>query len=256
MPMPSVQFGEYRFAPGFWPTVAFAMLFPSLVGLGVWQAQRAGEKQLLVDRQASGVLAAPLDLSRTRSLGEADRYRPAVVGGRYLDSQQWLLDNRIHMGQPGYHVFTPFVIDGEAAPSLLVNRGWVAVGESREHLPVLPLPPGRVELRGHLDTPASVGMVLGEVPLESVDDKVRVLSLDIEALGRARGMALLPFALVIDEAMPGVLQYDWAPVPPMGPEKHLGYAVQWFGLSVALLIIYVGVNTRRNPDGGGNHVNT
>ena len=47
-------------------------------------------------------------------------------------------------------------------------------------------------------------------------------------------------ALVADEDQPGVLQYDWSPIPQMGPEKHLGYAVQWFGLAVALTLIYFG----------------
>jgi surfeit locus 1 family protein len=138
---------------------------------------------------------------------------------------------------------------------LLVNRGWVAVGASRGYLPELPLPTGPVELSGRLDSPASVGMTLGEEPLQSIESRVRVLSLDIAALAHARGLELLPYALVLDEDAPGGLQYDWSPIPQMGPEKHLGYAVQWFGLSVALLIIYIGVNTRRDPNNnGGKHV--
>ena len=55
----------------------------------------------------------------------------------------------------------------------------------------------------------------------------------------------MPLTLVLDEGQSGGLQYDWAPSTVMGPERHLGYAVQWLALAVALLIIYVGVNTRR-----------
>ena len=73
-------------------------------------------------------------------------------------------------------------------------------------------------------------------------------------MAKARDLPLLKYALVIDEGEPGGLQYDWSPIPPMGPEKHLGYAVQWFGLAVALLIIYVGVNSRRDPEDGEPHV--
>jgi cytochrome oxidase assembly protein ShyY1 len=136
----------------------------------------------------------------------------------------------------------------------LVNRGWVAVGATREFLPALPLPEGPVTLSGRLDSPASVGIVIGEVPLESVEDKVVLQSLDIASLGAARDMDLLRYALVVDEGQPGGLQYDWSPIPAMGPEKHLGYAVQWFGLAVALLIIYIGVNTHRNGDDRDHHV--
>ncbi len=254
MSLPALQIGSYRFAPALWPSVAFAIVFPVLLGLGYWQMTRAVEKQDLVEQRAATEVVAPLAIGSATQLGDEDRYRPAVVRGRYAAEQQWLLDNRVYRGQPGYHVFTPFVIEGEVAPSLLVNRGWVAVGETREYLPRLPVPEQAVSLRGRLDLPASVGLVIGEVPLQSVEDRVLVQSLDIQALAAARGLQLQRYALVIDEGQPGGLQYDWSPIPQMGPEKHLGYAVQWFGLAVALLIIYVGVNPRRNGRGGDKHV--
>lgn len=256
MKIPSLQLGRYRFAPGLWPTLAFIALFPLLLGLGLWQTERAAAKQALLEQRAAGELEAPLHLTGRSVLTEGDRYRPAQVRGEYVMDQQWLLDNRVHRGQPGYHVFTPFRLQGELRPSLLVNRGWIAVGASREFLPLLPVPEGEVSLAGRLDSPASVGLVVGEVPLESVADRVLVQSLDIAALAKARDLPLLRYALVIDEGQAGGLQYDWSPIPQIGPEKHLGYAVQWFGLAAALLIIYVGVNTRRNGNDGDDHVRT
>lgn len=246
----ALQFGQYRFAPRLWPSLAFALLFPVLLGLGAWQMERAGAKQALVEQRAAGEADRPLDLNAVKDLGAAERYRLATARGYYVGEQQWLLDNRVHRGQAGYHVFTPMRLVGDTAPTLLVHRGWVGVGASREFLPALPVPQGLVELSGRLDSPASVGLVVGEVPLHSVADKVVVQSLDISALSGVRGLDLRRFALVIDDGQPGGLQYDWSPIPAMGPEKHLGYAVQWFGLAVALLIIYVGVNTRRNSRRG------
>jgi surfeit locus 1 family protein len=254
MSFSGLQLGTLRFRPSLWPTVAFLLLLPLLLGLGIWQLERAGVKQALVEQRAAGEVSPPIDLALTTGVGPGDRYRPALVRGHYDGSQQWLLDNRVYLGQPGYHVFTPFVVRGSERPTLLVNRGWVAVGESREYLPRLPVPGGDVELRGHLDSPASVGLVLGEPPLQSIEDRVAVLSLDIAALAAAKELDLLPYALVLDEDQPGALQYDWSPVPEMGPEKHLGYAVQWFGLAVALIIIFVGVNMRRDDDNGEKHV--
>lgn len=254
MKIPSVQVGRYRFAPAFWPSLVFAAVFPFLLSLGFWQMDRAVAKQALVEQRAARELPPPLMLDAGMRLTGDDRYRAAQVRGQYDDEQQWLLDNRVYAGLPGYHVFTPFRIEGDAAPSLLVNRGWVSVGETREFLPLLPVPADTVTLVGRLDSPASVGLVIGDVPLESIADRVLVQSLDIAALADARDMTLLPYALVIDEGQPGSLQYDWSPIPPMGPEKHLGYAVQWFGLAVALLIIYVGVNTRRDGNDGNKHV--
>ncbi len=252
--MPYLRLGNYRFAPAFWPTVAFVLVMALLLSLALWQMDRAQAKQALVEKRAAGEIAAPIRLSGATQLTAADRYRPANVTGRFDTGQQWLLDNRIFRGQAGYHVFTPFIPHGENRPSLLVNRGWVSVGETREFLPQLAVPERSVTLHGRLDSPASVALVLGVPPLESIEDRVRVQALDIAALAEARGLSLLKYALVIDEGEPGALQYDWSPIPPMGPEKHLGYAVQWFGLAVALLIIYVGVNSRRDPEDGEPHV--
>lgn len=254
MKFPIISAGRYRFAPSLWPTLVFLAVFPLLLLLGYWQMDRAHAKQALVEQRAATEIATPLSLRTDTMLRTSDRYRPASVTGRYIDEQQWLLDNRVYRGQPGYHVYTPFVIDGARSPGLLVNRGWVAVGASREFLPRLPVTDEPVTLSGRLDSPASVGLVIGEVPLESVADRVLVQSLDIAALAAVRGMDLKAYALVLDDGQPGGLQHDWSPIPQMGPEKHLGYAVQWFGLAVALLIIYIGVNTRRNGRDGGKHV--
>jgi cytochrome oxidase assembly protein ShyY1 len=126
----------------------------------------------------------------------------------------------------------------------LVNRGWVPLGLDRAQLPEVPLPIGELTLQGRLDRPASVGIALGEV-----DYKLRGLSvlpyLNVSELGQAIGRDLPPMALVLDDGQPGALTADPIPLTQMGPEKHLGYAVQWFGLATALLMIYVGLNTRR-----------
>jgi len=238
-----LRFGQKVFAPTLIPTVVFVLVLLALLSLGNWQMQRAGEKQALVDDKQARQAAAPLDLNSAPIDETLDRFRPAVVTGEYLQGQQWLLDNRLYRGQPGYHVFTPLQLDDGS--QLLVNRGWVSIGETREFLPHLPLPQGRVQLEGHLDRPESVGLVMGEPPVDSIEKKVLLQSLDIAALAQARKLRLKPLSLVLAKGQVGSLQYDWAPVETISPEKHVGYAVQWFALAVALVIIYLGVNTRR-----------
>lgn len=238
-----LRVGQRVFAPRLIPSLVFALVLALLLTLGNWQMSRAGEKQALVEDKQSRQSAAPLNLNRSRVDTQLDRFRPATVKGRYVEAQQWLLDNRLYQGQAGYHVFSLLQLDG--GEQLLVNRGWVSVGESREFLPDLPLPGGSVSLTGHLDRPESVGLVMGEPPVQSIERKVLLQSLDIAALAVARDLSLKPLALVLDPNQPGSLQYDWMPVETISPEKHVGYAVQWFALAVALIIIYLGVNTRR-----------
>ena len=37
-----MRFGNYKFSPGLWPTLATLLLLPLLTGLGIWQLERAG----------------------------------------------------------------------------------------------------------------------------------------------------------------------------------------------------------------------
>tara|TARA_Y100001935_G_scaffold248411_1_gene245579 strand:- start:21925 stop:22668 length:744 start_codon:yes stop_codon:yes gene_type:complete len=238
-----LKFSQFVFAPDIIPTIVFFLVLICLLSLGNWQLNRAEEKQRLVDSKSIRQAAAPLNLNINNMDEELDRFRPATVKGKYVGKQQWLLDNRLFRGQPGYHVFSLLELSNNKR--LLVNRGWVSVGTSREILPNISISKKNVVLKGHLDKPESVGLVMGEQRLESFEEKVVLQSLEIKRIERARSLNLLPLSLVLDKDQSGSLQYDWSPVETISPEKHVGYAVQWFALAFALVIIYFGVNTRR-----------
>lgn len=233
----------FRFRPGRYPTLVFLLVFPLLVSLGVWQLNRAEEKAQLQASMMHRADELPLNLNLIRDTPDTDRFRQAQATGRYVGDQQWLQDNRVHAMQSGYHVYSLFELSGSHR-AVLVNRGWVPTGRDRSEMPVLPLPAGEVSLAGHLDHPASVGIALGDVDYRAIGLTV-LPYLRVHDLGQAIARDLLPLVLVLDEGQPGALTPDPLPVSQMGPDKHLGYAVQWFALALALLMIYVGVNTRR-----------
>jgi len=235
----------FRFRPGLYPTLAFLLLLPLLISLGMWQLRRADEKQALVDASLARQQDLPLDLNLAKQVDPRERFRPATAHGHFVPGRQWLQDNRLHQGRPGYHVYSLFQLDGDRGHFLLVNRGWAPLGSSRQQLPSLPLPQGEMQLAGQLNRPASVGIDLGEVDYTAPGLSV-LPYLSVDALGQAIGHPLGSMALVLDAGQPGSLTADPLPVSRMGPEKHLGYAVQWFGMAVALVMIYVGVNLRRN----------
>jgi surfeit locus 1 family protein len=231
------------FRPTLWPTIGFVILSMLLLWLGNWQLNRAAEKIALITAKQHHQQAAPLMLHRAPVDPLLDRFRPVIAIGQFVPGQQWLLDNRLYQGQPGYHVFSLFQLQG--AGQILVNRGWVSTGTSRQSLPSLPLPSGRIRLNGHLDTPASVGLALGKPVVNSQANLVVMPNLDIAALAAARGLQLSPLALVANADQPGVLQHDWSAIETLSPNKHWGYAAQWFALALALLFIYIGVNLHR-----------
>ena len=239
-----VRIANFEFRPALLPSLAFGTLFAMLLALGLWQVDRAGEKHETLQQRSERGRQGRLDLNNTLALELAERFRPVVVRGRYRD-RHWLLDNRVLRGQAGYHVFTLFELDGPGGRVALVNRGWVDTGPSREFLPNVAAPEHSVELLGRLDLPESVGLELASADLAGLAPVTLVQHLDIGELAAALRRDLLPLAIVLDEGQPGGFVRDWVERPGITPEKHLGYAVQWFALALALLIIYLGVNTRR-----------
>jgi surfeit locus 1 family protein len=52
--------------------------------------------------------------------------------------------------------------------------------------------------------------------------------------------------VLLDPDQPDGYVRNWAP-PGFPPMRHIGYAVQWFGLALALAVIYVVTNFKRAP---------
>jgi len=139
-----MRLGSYEFSPGLWPSIATLVLLPGMIWLGIWQLERAAWKQGLVDAHDASSQLAPVSLEWMLDAGEVSEYRPVAASGHYDLEQQLLLDNRTYLGHAGYHVLTPLRLKDHAA--VLVNRGWVPLGQSRAELPELPGPAGRVSV--------------------------------------------------------------------------------------------------------------
>jgi len=238
----SIQFGSFEFKPSLVPTIIFLLLLPFLLSLGNWQMNRASEKKSLDDDRVLKLQSETLDLNLIDEMSVTDRYRKARVKGVFDNDQFWLLDNQVANNQAGYHVYSLFSVDANQKKYILVNRGWVPVGTDRGILPAIETPGGPQILFGRLDNPASVGIRLGEPAYDL--DKV-VLYLDIEDFANTLSLPLFKYALVLDKGQKGLFQHDWEQASEMTPAKHVGYAFQWFALATALIIIYVGVNTRK-----------
>jgi cytochrome oxidase assembly protein ShyY1 len=60
----------------------------------------------------------------------------------------------------------------------------------------------------------------------------------LSAMGFLQSGKLFPFVVNLAPEPNSEFVRNWQPVV-MSPEKHLGYAVQWFGLGIAALTIYL-----------------
>jgi surfeit locus 1 family protein len=247
-----MRIGHFDFRPSLWPTLATLVLLPVLVGLGEWQLERAAWKQGLVDAHAAriGEPAQPLRSVLASSVSGTDLdYRQVTAQGVYDLDHQLLLDNQIYQGRAGYQVLTPLRLDGVESGDdwVLVNRGWVPLGESRSQLPAVTGPAERITLRAMIKLPP--GKAFGPEAVESSGWPQVIQQLEIGPIGKQIGHPLLPMVLLLDKEDPGGFVRDWKPVYGITPDKHRAYAAQWFTLALVLLIIYIGVNTHRHSEG-------
>ena len=218
------------------------LLSAGLARTGLWQWQRGAEKETML-AQVRAVLserrAAPL-----ASAVDADGYDWAAGRGRFLPGPVLLLDNQRRGQAVGVQVFAPF--QPQAGPALLVELGWLPVPPDRR-VPQPAVPSGEHAVSGLLMPPPAAGLALG--PDHVVQGRQWLLTrIDLPALGKALDLALAPRVLRLDPALPIGFARDLDILPnTLPPERHRGYALQWFGLSATLLALTVFLFLRRRP---------
>jgi len=211
-----------RFRPALVPTIATAMAVVLFVTAGVWQQARMRQKEGLGAQLDAAARNAAVPLPDAQDW-TAWRFRPVIVVGTFDASRQILIDNKVHAGRAGFDVVTPVAMaDGR---SVLVDRGWIAAGESRAQLPVIAPPTGMVEVHGRVNLPTANYV---ELARDTVSGPVWQ-NLDVKRYAQSTGLAVLP--IVIEQTAPigpnDALVRDW-PAPDLGADRHRIYMVQWF----------------------------
>ena len=205
--------------------------------LGLWQLDRAAQKQAvhdaIVQRAALPPLALPA-LARDAAAATLQHHRPVRLQGEWLARHTVYLDNRQMGGRPGFFVLTPLMLaPGDA---VLVQRGWVPRDPAdRTRLPPLSTPSGRVEIHGRVG-PAPSRLL----DFDGAETGPIRQNLDLGAFARETGVALRPLTVLqLDDGGPADgLRREW-PMPAADIAKNRGYAFQWFALSALIAGLYV-----------------
>lgn len=223
-----------KFKFTFLPTLITVPALIVLLGLGGWQLQRLQWKETLIVRLQTRAEQTPAALPTGALEEEADEFRAVTVTGRFDHANEFYLVNRSLNGNPGMHVLTP-LLRNDGAGAVLVNRGWVPFDKVDPDTRAKGQIEGEVTVTGILRFPKGPGPFTPDNDVEKND----WFYIDLDRMEKIAGADFENYYLMSgDKDIPG----DY----PVGAQwtldvrnNHLQYALTWFGLAAALLIIYL-----------------
>lgn len=218
--------------------VLLAVAFAILVSLGTWQMQRLYWKEGLLTAIQERRSAPPVALAEIEKIfaegGDID-YRTVTVSGTFDHGKERHFF-ATHDGRTGYYIFTPLTIeDGRA---LFVNRGFVPFEQKDPATRLAGELPASVAIHG-LARPKLLEKPSSLVPDNDLGKNIFYWK-DLDAMASSVG-------LPIDKVVPFFIDADATPNPgglPIGgvtqfdlPNNHLQYALTWYGLAAALVLV-------------------
>lgn len=206
-----------------------------LLGLGTWQLQRLAWKTALLAELAAAQAAPPTPASTPAP------YAHITATGRFRHDLEVLLGAEVRGTTLGARLITPLERDG--APPILVERGWVPQDKAG-----VQRPDGPVTVTGY----ARPSEMAGSLSARDSAAQRQFFTFDTAAIGAALGIAPAPFGLTVVQPGPARSEggFGASPAPHRGAvpdpargfpaprNPHLGYAITWFGLALAWVVIF------------------
>ena len=242
-------------------SVAAAVSLAILIGLGTWQLERLSWKQGVLARIAALEAAAPLSsgaaLERMATGADLDFTRISVRCAG-LASAPYVELFSVREGKAGSRLISACRVADGRYRSLLVDRGFV-VDEVSARPPVDVSDQRPVEVVGVLRKPEPGNLFTP--PNDPAGNRWYVR--DVPGMAAAL-KADTPAPLVLMAETPS--NPNWtalvpAPLPADIPNRHLEYALTWYGLAAALAGVYAAIlwrgrGAQRSGPGASPHSNT
>lgn len=234
------QRGPGQRGPGLGAAATVLVCLAILIGLGVWQLQRLKWKEGALARVAALQAAPARPLADVlNAAGDLDFVR-VRLDCPDLERRPLLRLFAVREGAPGYRLITACPASGGGYSSILVDRGFASFDQAtaamRPGRAALPQPITGVLRRG--DKPTFV------TPKNRVAENLWY-SRDVPAMAAQLHAAVpAPVYLMLERPAPASGLPVPAPVPPDIPNRHLEYALTWFGLAAALIGVYAAMLLR------------
>ena len=211
----------------------FAIIFvPITISLGIWQIERANEKKLIIANYDKLLVSAPIALQKNQML---NNWQPIETTGTYEDTIVYE-DNAINNGKAGFKVYHLFRNDD--GTFIFIHRGFIERNLIKNNLPEVEIPAEKKSIYGTTLFKQNNTFVKN---IEESDSRIIQefnTSLLIERYPMLKDKYLHPFLFNLDIRDVNKYQPIEKPVN-MTASKHIGYAIQWFGLCAALIILTI-----------------
>jgi surfeit locus 1 family protein len=232
-----------------WPTLVMIPALGLLLGLGFWQMQRKVWKDGLQRQIVERVARPPTAVTRlgdiTKTAGGLE-YLRVRVPGRFLHEEERLVYWALSAGS-GWLVHTPLLMRDGAV--VIVNRGWVPDALKGRERRAEGLHSGDVEVVGLVRVPEAPGT------FTPANDPARNIWFwrDLAAMSACRNTETQTADCRALEAARRAGFYIDAEALPANPggwprggitnlvlaNRHLKYAVTWFGLGATLIGVWI-----------------
>ncbi len=211
----------------------FAIIFvPITISLGIWQIERANEKKLIIANYDKLLVSAPIALQKNQML---NNWQPIETTGTYEDTVVYE-DNAINNGKAGFKVYHLFRNDD--GTYIFIHRGFIERNLIKNNLPEVDIPTQKKSIFGTTLFKQNNTFVKN---IEESDSRIIQefnASLLIDKYPMLKDKYLHPFLFNLDIRDVNKYQPIEKPVN-MTASKHIGYAIQWFGLCAALIILTI-----------------
>ena len=241
-----IRIQGYEFVPSQIMVFFAALFFCLFVALGNWQLQRAEIKRDIEQRYQSQLEQPYHYVALETQVDERLNYQKITLRGHYLEQRTLLVDNKLHQGQPGYHILQPYQLAG-SRKIVLINRGWVAAGYDRSRLPEIRAVKDSGMVRGIVTIPTTEGFRMGQVDLGDSWPQ-RIPYIDMPKIQQGLEFDILPYVIWLAPEVDDFYIREWRPVWSP-PEKSEAYAVQWFSFAAIVVLLFIVLNTRKVKTG-------
>ena len=234
-------FGELEIRFNLIVALCVLAAFGGLVRLGVWQMGRAQEKIALQESydEMGADYALPIEevaMSGLENDALTIQNLHVSLTGRFRNDKTLFMIYQTYEDTLGYEVVTPFQLNS-SEKVVFVSRGWVYARTYEELLAKVDPVEGDMTIEGQLYVPTQKQADrTNDIDLSNTRWPLEIRFLNTLELAPLFEESIFPYEVRLDEDQPGLFIRHW-PTVYVDTGRNFSYALQWFAMSIALLIV-------------------